>query len=383
MKMIFMLIFIGVFVPLNITALKISGKPVDLVLGDVSSIIGFFLMLFVIRKKYIPIVIYLFLMLIYSIFLVGFLSGSNPINSLLSFIKNYKTFFSIFFGIFLAKKYPEESIVILRLMIYLVPLMVMVSDVLYNPRWPAPRWGGFIGELEVYGFPNSAVFFYVFLSGLIYWEMLSFNKLRSIKLIILLPWILFILMSASRNAFLGLIIMYSMIFWAYKVERYKLILFCMLIILVILMGWVDLGWVLGKFERGSEAGNMFYGRSLVWADFIDLLNTKYNWLTGSSYTFSLHTPHQQYLEVIYKSGVIGLFFYLSLYFFLFLIIKRSLNKSDLPKRAHDFSKIIIIIFLTSAISNFAQPNWSYTVFNILLMTLFGFVMEYPYKFRKN
>src|SRR5699024_6107046 len=81
--------------------------------------------------------------------------------ALASFLRALRPFFLFYVGYYFFKKNGSLICSWSTFFAILLPAVLIFSDIIFNSRWPTPRWGGYFLNFGVYGFPNSPAFFYV------------------------------------------------------------------------------------------------------------------------------------------------------------------------------------------------------------------------------
>lgn len=174
-KPINFLIILSFIIPIQIPLIKFGSKPIDLVFSDivfVSAIFYLILELLVKNKVYYEKFTRNFTLVVISIILyfiiisiIQFLKTGGNFVSILSAIKLTKPILFILLGIYLSTKpsFVKNFEKYFLLSIVLISIIIFISTIL-DSRFPYMRWGGNFLTYDIYGFPNSFMNFFAFLS---------------------------------------------------------------------------------------------------------------------------------------------------------------------------------------------------------------------------
>lgn len=372
LRVIAFLALLALFVPVSINAGSFSGKPLDFVLSD------FFLILFPfgfyavfkgglsgLGIRYTA-AIFLYLFLCVFIILVSQSWNDGGLSSIASFLRAYRPFFAFYVG-FLVLKLSQgraESWSVL-LSIFLV-WTIFISDVLFNHRFPNPRWGGYFFSFDVYGFPNSPAFFYVVVLSIILAACLSRGVSRSASLVSAVLLSLIIIFVGSRNAIASLVLLFVFLaMLGYVRTKYIIYLSPLGGAAIFFVAWlqVDMTLLQNKAERSVSEGTL-YGRANVWNDVLELVLEKP--LFGYAFeplsmNYADHgTAHNQYIEYLYKTGALGLLASCLIWFIVAMCFWRA-ARFYRGEFLGVFYGAILCAFLVCIFSNLAQPNLTYTI----------------------
>lgn len=369
------LLFIGLatlFLPINITIATIGSKPIDIVASDILFVCIFPIIILFSRKRHSIHALYFTLALLFyisycllSILMYQMLSDGG-IMAVASFLRALRAFFIFYVGYYFYKKLGVKVYSWSVVMGVILTVSLIVSDILFNMRWPAPRWGGNIYALEVYGFPNSPAFFYVIVASILLYAISKGGRFFALNGFSLIIMICTIVLVGSRNAIACLALLFfvlvSMRLLSYK---YAILIFPLLIgaFYYFATSDIDMHLLTSKFHRSFSEG-VLYGRESVWEDVISLVMDRpfmgygYDPLTDN---YKFHgTAHNQYIEYVYKMGLFGLLFISLLWFAVLRPIWLVSYSKDMAKE-HIFLKYILASFLVCLFSNFFQPNLTYSI----------------------
>ena len=346
------------FIPVNINAGSFAGKPLDFVLSD------FFLAFF-------PVGLYVLLkdgmggvasrytasVFLYFLLCVFIILSSQSWNdggwaSVASFFRAFRW----------SKGSLEKWAVWFSIALVWV---VFFSDLLFNHRFPSPRWGGYFLSYEVYGFPNSPAFFYVVVLSIIVASCLSLGK-QGLSLVSAVLLSLIIVFVGSRNAIASLTLLF-LFFAVFGYVRFKYMIYAIPLggAALFFTSWlqVDTTILENKASRSLSEGAL-YGREHVWQDVLNLVLQKP--LLGYAFeplslNYADHgTAHNQYIEYLYKTGALGFLASVVVWYFVaksFWLASRVYRGEFLGF----FYGCLFCAFLVSVFSNLAQPNFTYTI----------------------
>lgn len=351
------------FIPLNFTVGQVSGKPLDIVPADIllCMLFPFVFMLPKMNKRvylgYTWIIFFYFSACLVGVFLsVAFEDGGEA--SVASFLRPSRTFFLYFSGVCFFQICGQSSERILSVTAAFVVVLIFFSDVFFNPLFPSPRWGGYLGDMEVYGFPNSPGFLYVVFFAFI----VTLAKHNKMYLLVAGVSALTIILLSSRNSMASLFLLVVVLCYFRVVKLWIIALSVVAIMVFLADAGLNLNLLSSKFDRTLSDG-VLYGRDYVWQDVLGLALDRPVFGYGFeplSFNYSKHdTAHNQYIEYFYKSGLIGFLLVALLWGYIILTFNRARVASN--GFVKDFYAAIFSVILVALLSNIAQPNFSYTV----------------------
>jgi len=378
-------------VPLAVNVGHWSGKPIDMVLSDIWLLLflcgGLASLLFTDRKVEWPgrLAFLAFLPIVYF-FLVGLYGGmtGGGLSNILSMMRFVKQFAFLIVGWALYKIYGH-TLPSYFIRAGLAVLLVVVFSSVYYGDFPMGcgvegRWGGCLFSLDAYGFPNSAASYYVFLLGLLMCGASKFSKYRP-HIIIGIPIVsVMIVLTLSRAAWVYLIwvAFFGWLFLIGSSKKFLALLLALCMLGVMAFAFVhyedtELGFnALGKIERNVSA-DPSSGRFVIWKESIELIKDKplfgYGFSYFSNYVRGFGTPHNQYLEILFKAGVVGLLIYISCLVLLWSFIKK--RRCDFGPGGADFLCWGVLGGLV--VNGLFQPIFSYSIVANILMTGLGYV----------
>ena len=362
------LIIIILILPISISGGAAFGKNIDLPLSSFCYLLLPVSLAFLFKTGASPEVrkysLFLFLYIAYCLLgiLFSILQLGSGLDAMFSFSKSIYPFFIFYIGFFICQysdKCLEQK---LCFWVAIFSLLLFLSDVLFNNNFPHPRWGGNFLGVDIYGFPNSpAIFYVVLIAVLMFCNDYPRNK-RYFYNISLLVLSLTIIMMGSRNAWGALLILSVFYFYNLKISKVLLILLVIITFLFFIDSNVNMLLLFSKIERMSSQG-MLYGRVDVWQDMLNIIAPHpllgYGFQPLSENYISFGTAHNQYIEYIYKTGLIGLvcivFLWGIILKFYFLAYR---NNSGIISK---FYYALMCGFFVCIISNMVQSNFTYTV----------------------
>ncbi len=240
------------------------------------------------------------------------------------------------------------------------------------------RWGGCVGPFDVFGFVNASANMFVILSPtILFLYKKSKNKFDIILSVIsgfCLIIITYLSLSRSASLIITLLIIYIII------NRTKILFPAFIFLLVIFILYnieyfknsFLLSGVINRIQYSFIHGDIFTGRLVIWEHaFINISNkpffgNKFDYFSNIS---EFGTVHQQYLELLFKSGSIGFLIYFS-----FIIYIYKVSILVLRKYSNSTETIRLISFMI-VISGLFQPILSYHVMANLLFFWAGYILE--------
>lgn len=382
-----------VLLPLALPVGNIGDKPIDLTYSDLLLAISFIYFLFIGKfiasrneRKLLSISIFVFS---FIVFLggVGSILKEGDILPFLSSIRFAKHILFVFSAFLIYKLYRPSLDILITYTGYVSLWLVVVlflSDVFFNPQFPSSRWGGVFLGFETYGFPNSIAVFYSFYICFIL--NLIFVKKRVFIIPILLLIVAIVFFTFSRSGWISalLVLVPALVYSSTKSK--KIVLFN-IALLVFFTACISLffdklypiiePWMY-KVDTITGKDVTVSGRDLIWSEALKLIYDHptfgYFFFPFSNYVDGYDTPHQQYLEILYKMGMVGFLVYFFYLFYIFTVfLKEGLKGSVLRKMT-----VITFTLLTVAIliTNFGQPNLSFSLIGnayIFFLSLYYFV----------
>ncbi len=368
--------------PVAIRLGNYAGKPIDIVASD--ALFPFTLLLLFIFYKVKTIkrrdAFFIHLLLLACIYYVGLgavgtLFFHHQFIAIISAIRFSKSLLLGIVGVFLLpQKSHRRFAKALLAVIAVYPVVLLLSDIVFNPKFPRTRLGGWFGSYQIYGFPNSAALMGVVLSCFLLLFILTANRKRHLfHLLSLLLYVILSVMSLSRNAVIAEVTALTSSYFLIKKRIYAMFIILFIgISLYSLWGYlleVDYFYamqqsLINRFLRTLEQTEDMSGRLVIWEETLELIQDKpllgYMFEPFSYYHRGHDTPHQQYLEIFYKSGIIGFFLYMGLFVY-GLRVCYQVHKIHTEVKVRWMAGGTFLAGIVIGVSNFFQPNLSYSL----------------------
>lgn len=373
--------------PVAIGVGSVGGQPVFF---SISNIILIFSIFFFLRRvSFTNEVFFISLLPVFYIILGGVSSVlySGSVQVLLSTFSFVLPVLHVFSGMLFARIFSEKEVAyeFFPWAIVLVASALLVSDLVFGsfPRGCGyeGRWGGCLGFVEVYGFPNASMNFLasvsVFLGFLIIKRNRLWVRLLAVFTMAVVGFLSF--MSLSRSA--SLVYLISLFFVLYSLFRFGSIIIFSFVLVGVGLYFEDLlrslffSGVYARMEAALESGDITTGRIDIWRHAFDLFSES-PFFGKAFYSFSnfseFGTVHQQYLEVLYKTGIVGFFFYFLLLIVGYLSMRECVifNRND----HYRFEKLALAngFVVSVLVSSIFQPALSYQVLGSFIFFSCGY-----------
>ncbi|HDY7637098.1 TPA: O-antigen ligase family protein [Vibrio vulnificus] len=383
-----------IILPVAINIFSVSGKPVYFVLSDICFFVFPLVMLLGFKRfdgnkhtletksLLILVVISVFVMVVIGV--IGSIRLGGDYLPIISSVRLMKSHFFFVIGVYLALHIRSDNLLrIFRITSLLVVSIFVFSDVIWG-NFPYPRLGGLFFNSEVYGFPNSsAVFYSVFFASIVNGLINSKSKIMTLVYALAsITLIAIITATLSRAGMLNVILfMLLMLFSGGK--GYKFIFIISVISIFSLTSYLMINFpdllvgLESKFDKFDDNQDLSNGRFDIWIHALDLFSQKpilgYFFEPFSNY--SLHdTPHNQYIELLYKVGFIGLVAYLLPAMYALFKLKSSNASYYSDAKLGELRLITIALVVCILVTNNVQPNLSYTPTGVLIYFLLGFTL---------
>lgn len=382
-----------VLLPLALPVGNIGDKPIDLTYSDLLLAISFIYFLFIGKfiasrneRKLLSISIFVFS---FIVFLggVGSILKEGDILPFLSSIRFAKHILFVFSAFLIYKLYRPSLDILITYTGYVSLWLVVVlflSDVFFNPQFPSSRWGGVFLGFETYGFPNSIAVFYSFYICFILILLFSKKRMLIVPILLLILGIVFFTFSRSGWVTALIVLLPVMIYSSLKSKRLIFINISLLVFLVVCISFffdklfpIIEPWMY-KVDTITGKDITVSGRDLIWNEAIKLIYDQplmgYLFFPFSNYVSGYDTPHQQYLEILYKMGLVGFSLYFLYLFYLYLVFAKAGWSGNLLRKVVVTS--VSLLTLGIMITNFGQPNFSFSLLSnayIFFLSLYYFV----------
>lgn len=378
--------------PIAIHIGDVGGKPIDFALSDFLIV---FVPFIILASDNISSRIWAalsFLGYFPLIGMIGTIGSGGDIGNVLSAATFSMPFIHLLIGAYLLHRWGIKVFYPVPLVATSIIFCIFASDIVlgYFPRGCGTegRWGGCFFTLDVYGFVNSSSAYLSVLGGALA-ASLSFIKRIKNRLFILsgIAALIFIIpMSLSRSSTLALAII--VFFWIFSVSKTVAFFFFILFgftvsTLLPFLGDTIIGkGIANRVNAGFDHGDIASGRFGIWHDTAELISEspvigyKFSYFSNVS---SFGTAHNQYLEVLFKSGIIGFILYFG---FIFYNINRTRIIIEHYNLGTRFLISVIGMYLVIMVNNISQPFTNYSVVANLMFMCFGILLTIPIKGRQ-
>ena len=384
--------------PLSLPLGSIDGKGMDLLFIDIISVPFLLYYVFFTKNKTnfeLQITLSIFFMVV-TYFLMAIFSsfGGGTIIPILSAVKYVKPFLLIYTGFVLSRMVSLNAFWKAS---YIAASVIAFSLLISLENGPG-RWGDNIFGIEVNGFPNSAAQYYIilfmFIVGFVFQEKRPIS-FRFFDYFVISIITLFMVFSLSRSAFVLIALFLIALLVQSKVKTKIYFIVVMLISGLVYFNNTTVNsfnfsnGLEARYDRTFNKDDFSSGRLDIAANVLNLLEEKpmlgYKFSSFSNYNEKGHsTPHNQYLESLWKTGIIGsLFYYLIIILLFSKIVKKYIimNKKKYLVGSRFivlhkyYYSLFIISFLLLMLGNFTQPNISYSQTGGVLMMLLGYLSQ--------
>ena len=370
--------------PLSLTVANVGGKPIDIVPSDIFLLLVPFIVLFGVKfSRHLS-----YAGFGVSYFCVLALAGGvlndgslSPIFSGLSFVM---PMLHIYVGYWFWGKYGSEGFKYFPEVLLFVFGTILFSDLLYGsfPRGCSisGRWGGCIANTGVYGFPNSSMSFIAISSALFFYRVKNANtkfvRLTFSGALMVLGAMTFLSMSRSSSlAFVLVMIVGLFNLWPRRTILSLPVVGMVFYFLdksLLESSFVFKG-LLYRVQSSVERGDVSGGRFDIWWDTLSVISTSP--LFGKMFQYysdfsDFGTAHQQYLEILYKSGLIGFVIYFGLLVFAYKVARKTL-KFDGDRRAREVLIVLNSVTFALLVNGLFQPILTYQVVGNLVFCMVG------------
>lgn len=258
-----------------------------------------------------------------------------------------------------------------------------------EPSFPLGDWGKHLFDAELSGYPNMPMSFY----GVMVPLLLSAADITKNRLLQLTGWCLaaaaalIVVGSMSRSSTLALF--FGTTIYLGTTGRQSLLAgTCVVMVFLSMIGFglfsvlqdshvvaVLTERVQDRVDRSLETDDPSSGRYEIWQVAIELSAEKpvfgYLFESFSRYMGDYDTPHQQYLEVLYKCGSVGLGIYAALLGSCLVITRRLLRLTQIGAPAWYRLHAAAAMLIGALIGNLTQPNLTYSLTGNMVFLLFG------------
>ena len=394
------LIAFGAVYPIGMTLMNIGHKPVDVVLSDLLFIFvlltpsrGLLRIPEGVNLKRLAIVrIAAIVMIAYCIAtsLIGY-AMSSEMSRILSATKFLKPMMFVPLGVYLATLFPPLVLLRRIAIAFGVMMVITFATTVTTPGFPRCHWGSHFFSQVIYGYRNCSMTFNgVLVPLLIALGDSSKNGLmRKVFFGVAAMTAMMVIFSMARSSMLSMtvaVIVYYVVTKRWHVPAFAtgLALFLALAgfglmnleneVIAELRNRIEI-----RYLETIEGGDGFSGRTDIWWYTIELAADRpvfgYLFEPYSNYSPTYDTPHQQYLEVLYKTGLVGCALYALL---LGSGIAGLLHlKRHAPVKSDGFYLLgaLLAAVVATMFGNLSQPNLTYSLLGNLLFLLLGLTLN--------
>ncbi|WP_338446756.1 O-antigen ligase family protein [Pelagerythrobacter marensis] len=375
--------------PLSISFGAIGQKPIDF---PVSDIIILLIPALLLLSKPLPRRFgFAMLILSYFIFLaiLGSVTSGGDYTNFLSGASFFSPTLHLLVGGILYSRFGFSFFRPAPYALLLIALSLVISDLLFGsfPRGCGTegRWGGCLFGFDVYGFVNSSSAYLAIMSSLFSGAyFVAKTRLQRISFLAGLAIVAFIVpMSLSRSATLAICIVLIFFLYAYN---WKFALLGTVLCLVFFSTALEYlqNTLIGRglaarIEAGIQRGDITSGRFDIWSETIELIFRAplFGYKFGYFSQHSLFgTAHNQFLEVAFKSGLIGF----SIYFgFILYILLRLRNIVLTYRLSFPMYRVIMGGVFALLLTAITQPIMNYSVMGNVIFLLSGVALAISLK----
>lgn len=391
-----------VALPLSFHLMDISGKPVDLVGSDLL----FALLICIPRRRnlLIPRGIMLSRLAIVRFFATsailycGWLAmtayaESSELSRIASAAKFIKPVAFVLLGSYLSAVTPPLALINRVAIAFAGVSLATVGTTACTPGFPQIAWGEYLFGLPIYGYRNSSMSMF----GIVVPLILAASDARATSLG---KWMLrgaafltalMVVMSLSRSSTIAMVcgtLLYlfltGRIHWpVFGVVFGAVIVIAFSSVLTVFTQNEDVALWIDRLSRRFvsqtvEGSDPLSGRGGIWIQTIDLWSERplcgYAFEAFSNYA-EFDTPHQQYLEILYKSGAVGATLYG------LLLLASGLGLLHVTRFASRRSPPWYLLnglsasFWATMLGNLSQPNLTYSVVGNFLFFAIGLALN--------
>ena len=364
-----------------------SGKPIDLVFSDFVcvALFCFYIVRVVLRNISKPelhdfAIIAFALWLFFAMVSAGFMETTNY-GVFLTFAKYAKVFIALIAGMGLARLYRIEDFWKLSVVATAVVTLLLLYSQIVITGSLHPRWGRTFLGFNVYGFPNSPASYYLIL--VMYMTTAWLIKRKYTYLVLSPIAAAFMILSLSRIALIVLsLFLVSFVTFEMNLRKtlkavfvFGVVVVCMLFVMQYLDSLESAKDALvARYEKTFKGDDLTGGRADIALETLALVSRRpfagYLFDSFDKYQRGHATPHNQYLEALFKTGILGFI----VYFFVFLVfLKGVINKMKAYHHLQELKLVyigFICVLFALSVGNLSQPNFTYSqTGNVVFLTL--------------
>ena len=373
--------------PIGLSLGVVGDKPIDLVLSDFAWFVLAFLLMVGSRVDRGVLRTWLVFLYFPALALFSSLLKGGDLAPVLSGFRFFAPTVHLFAGYLLYKKYGETLFRSAGVVLGFVFFVMLLSDVFLGsfPRGCGyeGRWGGCFFNYEIYGFPNSSASFLSLVSVVFLFFLVRAESAKSKAFFLVLVFLVFVMaaLSLSRAALLvSFLLLLSAFLMAFPVRVLFFLIPAAGLLFFVFFDFLFESFIFaGTIDRtrvAIEHGDVSTGRFDIWWHTLGLVSQSplFGYMFDFFSNYSVFgTPHQQYLEILFKSGILGFLIYYG--FFAFVVLgcfKVFAKRSVYVGVRAVFAIFVFLVLLNSAF----QPILSYQPMANLVFCLAGIFFCY-------
>jgi O-antigen ligase len=322
---------------------------------------------------------------------VGY-AASTELSRIVSAVKFVKPVTFVLLGSYLAMIFPP--LLLLRRMATVFALVVLATmgTAVMTPAFPRCGWGRFLFAWETYGYPNAPMTFYGIMVPLLV-AAVDVQQRRAFRVLFRVATgiaILLVVASLSRSSTIAMTVGLSC--YLFSTSRGHIPVATVIVGVVFAVAGVGLmkletdidainflqSAVDRRLTQTIDSDDPFAGRVGIWMHALELCSEKpvlgYAFEPFSRYSNHFDTPHQQYLEVLYKTGLVGGLLYFTMLGSGLVGLWHLVGRTE-PRSAQSYlMKALLAAYVGTLLGNFSQPNFSYSLTGNTLFLMVGAVL---------
>jgi len=298
----------------------------------------------------------------------------------------------VLLGTYLAMIFPPILLLKRMGIVFAFIVLATFGTALAHPRFPRCAWGQGLFGWETYGYPNAPMTFYGVMIPLLV-AAADIEKRRTLRLIYrmaTLVGIVLVIASLSRSSSIAMIVALS--FYLFATGRGLIPVGAAVAGALFAVAGVGLmkietdidaiTFLQGAIERRLlqtfEGEDALSGRGDIWLLAVELSSKKpvfgYMFEPFSRFSAIYDTAHQQYLEVLYKTGIVGAALYL------WVLVSGVLGLGHLVRNSQRGSPASYLLWASLSmllgvmVGNLSQPNLTYSLTGNTLFLMLGLLL---------
>jgi O-antigen ligase len=360
-----------VAIPIGFNIGQLSGKPLVIFFSDFLALISLFF-LFKLRNPYVFKLFFL-LIIIFIVFLISnmFAIASNVVGSqtaALSFVREFRAFPIVFLGAYIQNRYHYSFEKQFSFVLFVVPFLLIASDIMLKQNWPYGRWGGHFLGFDILGFPNTVGILYVMLFALCLSKAIMFGGKWIVPSLL---WLFIITLLGSRIVLAASFFVFiSMLL--FKIQKSLKLLALLVIILMVAAATLDISQLfniyISKFTRIFTEG-VLGARAEIFHELLSAIYQRpllgHGYAPVAGYLSEFSSAHNQYLNIIFRVGLVGMIVFALFWGYIFSVFWKLKGSY----------KALLFGFLGCLIGGFTQATFGYNGVSTFLFFFFGVAAE--------